>query len=100
VFASGWAKRLVHTHMGVFYTWAVLEFLLAAGATQCFVPHAPAESATSTCSRSLAGHTHDVVVLRDRLIQSYVAKQPTRAPLIPNHPHCTHVVAPVPVGAA
>ncbi|MBC7976231.1 MAG: hypothetical protein H7138_14760 [Myxococcales bacterium] len=99
VFASGWAKRLVHTHLGVFYTWAVLEYLLASGATQCFVPHALAESATSACSRLLAGRAHDAVVLRDRLIQSYVAKQPVRAPLVPNHPHCTHVVAPVRAGA-
>ena len=95
VFASGWAKRLVHTHTSVFYTWAVLEFLLASGATQCFVPHASAESATSACSRLLAGRSHDAAVLRDRLISCYVAKQPSRAPLIPNHPHCTHVVAPV-----
>ena len=96
VFASGWAKRLVHTHTSVFYSWAVLEYLLASGATQCFVPHAPAESGTGACSRLLAGHAHDAATLRDRLVACYVAKQPARAPLIPNHPHCTHVIAPVP----
>jgi hypothetical protein len=94
VFARGWAKRLVHTHTSVFYTWAVLEALLAAGASRCFVPHSPAESATSACSRLLAGQTHAAAVLRDRLVQCYVEKQPARAPLVPNHPHCTHVAAP------
>ena len=96
VFASGWARRLVHTHTSVFYCWSVLEAVLASGATRCFVPHAPAESATSACSRLLAGREHDAKELRDRLVQAYVAKQPVRAPHVPNHPHCTHVIAPVP----
>lgn len=96
VFASGWARRLVHTHTSVFYTWAVLEHLLAAGESRCFVPHSPAEAATSACSRLLAGRDHSIELLRDRLIEVYVAKQPSRAPLIPNHPHCTHVVTPLP----
>ncbi len=96
VFAKGWARRLVHTHTGVFYTWAVLDMVLAAGESQCFVPHSSAESDTSACSRLLAGKPHAATVLRDRLIQSYVEKQQSRAPLVPNHPHCTHVVAPAP----
>jgi hypothetical protein len=96
VFATGWAKRLVHTHTSVFYTWAVLEMLMAAGQTQCFVPHSSAESGTSACSRLLAGKSHAASVLRDRLVQCYVAKQVMRVPLVPNHPHCTHVAAPVP----
>lgn len=99
VFARGWAKRLVHTHTSVFYSWAVFEALLASGATRCFVPHSAAEANTSACSRLLAGQSHDIAVLRDRLIQCYVAKLPARAPLVPNHPHCTHVAAPVPPGA-
>jgi len=96
VFATGWARRLIHTHTAVFYCWAVLEHLLAAGESRCFVPHSPTESATSACSRLLAGRDHDATGLRDRLIEVYVAKQPSRAPLIPNHPHCTHVIAPLP----
>jgi hypothetical protein len=98
VFARGWAKRLVQTHTSVFYTWAVLEALLAAGESRCFVPHSAAEAPTSACSRLLAGQSHAAAVLRDRLVQCYVAKQPARAPLVPNHPHCTHVAAPVPPG--
>jgi hypothetical protein len=98
VFASGWAKRLVHTHTSVLYTWAVLEHLLAAGQARCFVPHSPAEAASSACSRLLAGREHFAAVLRERLITVYVARQNLREPLIPNHPHCTHVVAPVPHG--
>lgn len=54
-----------------------------------------AEAATSACSRLLAGRDHPAEVLRDRLIEVYVDKEP-RAPLIPNHPHCPHVVAPLP----
>ena len=96
VFASSWARRLVHTHTSVFYTWALLEALLAAGEPRCFVAHSSAESTTSACSRLLAGQTHAAAVLRDRLVQCYVAKQPARAPLVPNHPHCTHVASPPP----
>lgn len=96
VFAKGWAKRLIHTHYSVFYCWAVLDALIADGQTRCYVPHSEAESETSACSRLLAGQSHASTVMRERLIQSYVAKQQSRAPLVPNHPHCTHVVAPVP----
>lgn len=96
VFANGWAKRLVHTHLSVFYSWAVLEALLASGASRCFVAHSSAEAATSNCSRQLAGRDHDAAVLRDRLIQCYVEKRAMRVPLVPNHPHCTHVASPVP----
>ncbi len=94
VFATGWARRLIHTHTSVFYVWAVLDHLLAAGESRCFVPHSPAEATTSACSRLLAGRDHPADVLRDRLIDVYVHKQTSRAPLVPNHPHCTHVVAP------
>jgi hypothetical protein len=96
VFATGWARRLVHTHTSVLYTWAVLEALLAAGEARCFVAHSAAESTTSTCARLLAGKQHDAAVLRDRLVACYVARQPPRAPLVPNHPHCTHVASPPP----
>ena len=96
VFATGWARRLVHTHTSVLYSWAVLEHLLAAGEARCFVPHSPGEAGTSACSRLLAGRAHPADVLRDRLVEVYVAKQPSRAPLVPNHPHCTHVIAPPP----
>ena len=98
VFATGWAKRLVHTHTSVLYTWAVLKALLAAGQSQCFVPHSSAEAGTSACSRQLAGRAHDAATLRDRLVRCYVDKQVMRVPLVPNHPHCTHVAAPVPSG--
>jgi hypothetical protein len=95
VFATGWAKRLMHTHTSVFYTWAVLDAVLAAGAARCFVPHSSAEAATSTCSRQLAGRDHDAAVLRGRLMQCYVEKRAMHVALVPNHPHCTHVAAPL-----
>jgi hypothetical protein len=94
VYASGWARRLIHTHTSALYSWAVLELLLAAGHQRCHVPHSSAESASSACSRLLAGRSHAATVLRDRLVEVYVARQTLREPLIPNHPHCTHVVAP------
>jgi len=94
VFATGWAKRLVHTHTSVFYTWAVLDALLAAGERRCFVAHSSAEAATSSCARQLAGRDHDAAVLRERLVQCYVEKRTMRVPLVPNHPHCTHVASP------
>jgi hypothetical protein len=96
VFASGWAKRLIYTHTGVLYTWAVLEALLAAGETRCFVAHSSAESATSPCARLLAGKLHDARTLRDRLVSVYIAGRQVRAPVVPNHPHCTHVASPPP----
>jgi len=95
VFASGWARRLIHTHTSVFYSWAVLDAVLATGASRCFVPHSSAEAATSSCARQLAGRDHDAAVLRDRLVQCYVDKRPMRVPLVPNHPHCTHVASPM-----
>ena len=96
VFCTGWARRLVHTHTSVFYNWAVLEALLARGAPRCFVAHSSAEAGTSSCSRELAGRAHDAAVMRDRIVQCYVHKRPMRVPLVPNHPHCTHVASPVP----
>ena len=95
VFCNGWARRLVYTHTSVFYNWAVLEALIARGAPRCFVAHSSAEAGTSSCSRELAGRAHDAAVMRDRIVQCYVHKRPMRVPLVPNHPHCTHVASPV-----
>ncbi|MGH2900511.1 MAG: hypothetical protein ACRDMZ_17685, partial [Solirubrobacteraceae bacterium] len=50
VFSSGWARRLIYTHTSVFYSWAVLDALLARGAPRCFVAHSSAEAATSSCA--------------------------------------------------
>src|ERR1044071_10375964 len=37
VFATGWARRLIHTHTSVLYSWAVLEQLLAARRPRSFL---------------------------------------------------------------
>ncbi|HEY0191483.1 MAG TPA: hypothetical protein VGC42_10210 [Kofleriaceae bacterium] len=95
VFAKGWARRLIHTHTSVLYCWGVLELLLLTGEPTCYVPHSTAEAPTSSCSKLLAGKHHDTRVMRDRLVQAYHEKKPMRVPVIPNHPHCTHVIAPV-----
>ncbi|HET7502843.1 MAG TPA: hypothetical protein VFK02_17595 [Kofleriaceae bacterium] len=96
VFATGWARRLIYTHISVLYTWAVLEALLAAGQPRCFVAHSSAEAATSTCSQLVAGKLHDAAAMRDRLVAAYVTGRPPRAPFVPSHPHCTHVASPPP----
>lgn len=95
VFCSRWNERLVRTQLSRFYTQAVLESLLASGIEQCTVPHSPDEEASSPCSRHLAGHTLSVQNLYDLLIQGHRHNRWTRQPMIPDHPNCTHVVAPL-----
>jgi hypothetical protein len=95
VFASGWAERLVRTQFSRFYNQAVLEQLISEGQTQCFVPHSSEEDRGSKCSMNLAGASHDINVLYNRLIESYARGNWSSDLKIPEHPHCTHVVAPV-----
>jgi len=99
VFASGWEERLVRTQLSRLYNQAVLEHLLEAGQTECYVPHSSAEDAASPCSRVLAGHRHAVAVLYDRLVGSYTRGNWSDDPKIPEHPHCTHVVRPIDIPA-
>jgi hypothetical protein len=94
VFASGWAERLVRTQYSRFYNQAVMEQLLGEGAVSCFIPHSSAEDSGSRCSRLLAGGSHDLRVLYDRLINSYANGNWTGDLKVPEHPHCTHVVTP------
>lgn len=95
VFASGWAERLVRTQFNRFYNQAVLEQLMSEGQTQCFVPHSSEEDSGSKCSRFLAGSAQDIRVLYNRLIESYARGNWSGDLKIPEHPHCTHVIAPV-----
>jgi hypothetical protein len=94
VFASKWAERLVRTQYSRFYNQAVLEQLLAEGKRRCRVPHSKSESRTSPCTVHLAGTTQMVKTLHDRLIRTYHLGESSEQPLVPNHPHCTHVVIP------
>lgn len=95
VFAEGWAERLVRTQFSRFYNQAVMEQLLSEGQTQCSVPHSSAEDRGSKCSMLLAGRTHELKILYDRLVESYGRGNWTKDLKIPDHPHCTHVIAPV-----
>jgi len=95
VFSSGWAERLVRTQLSRCYNQAVMEDLLLSGATECFVAHSPGESVDSKCSVELAGGTHDLQTLYDRLVKSYRDGVWTKDAKVPDHPHCTHTVAPV-----
>jgi hypothetical protein len=94
VFASGWAERLVRTQYSRFYNQAVMEQLLAEGAVSCFIPHSSSEDSGSKCSRLLAGGSHDLRLLYDRLLNSYARGNWTSDLKVPEHPHCTHVVTP------
>jgi hypothetical protein len=94
VFPASWAERLVRTQYSRFYNQAVMEQLLARGETECFVPHSAIEESTSPCSQQLAGRNHDLEVLHERLIESYANGKWSQQVKIPNHPYCTHVVAP------
>lgn len=94
VFPSGWAERLVRTQFSRFYNQAVMEQLMSEGQTQCFVPHSSEEDRGSKCSMSLAGGAHDIKVLYNRLIESYARGNWSKDLKIPEHPHCTHVIAP------
>jgi hypothetical protein len=96
VFPSGWEERLVRTQLSRLYNQAVLEALRDAGQNSCFVPHSSAEDAGTACSVQLAGKAHEVSVLYDRLVQSYTYGQWSSQVKVPDHPHCTHVVRPVP----
>ena len=95
VFAANWAERLVRTQYSRFYNQAVMETLLAQGQARCFVPHSADEDGSSACSRQLAGSDHSVKALHDLLRQSYGAGV-WGGVKIPDHPHCTHVVRPLP----
>lgn len=94
VFASGWAERLVRTQYSRFYNQAVMEQLLNDGAVSCFIPHSSDEDPGSKCSRLLAGGSHDLRRLYDRLINSYARGNWANELKVPEHPHCTHVVTP------
>ena len=94
VFPSGWAERLVRTQLSRFYNQALLEQLISEGHSQCFVPHSSEEDQSSKCSMYLAGNTHDIQVLYNRLIESYGKGNWSSEVKVPEHPHCTHVIAP------
>jgi hypothetical protein len=96
VFAHGWEDRLVRTHLSRLYSQAVLELLAEAGQSRCFVPHVDGEALDAPCTRLLAGRAHDVRTLHDRLVRCYVRGDGSGgAPMVPNHPHCAHVISPV-----
>lgn len=92
VFADGWEERLVRTQLSRFYNQAVMEMLLAEGATECFVPHSSSEDSASACSSQLAGRNQSLQTLHSRLVESYGRGDFSKDVKIPNHPHCTHVI--------
>ena len=62
----------------------------------CFVPHSDEQDASSACTQQLAGGLHSVTMLYTRLLDNYQMGNWLKEVKIPNHPHCTHVVRPVP----
>lgn len=96
---SDWSERLVMVQLSRFYNQAVLEHLMSEGQTLCFVPHSAGEDTKSSCSVHLAGKEHETAALHVRLVEAYEQDIWGKDPLVPNHPHCTHVIAPVSDGA-
>jgi hypothetical protein len=94
VFPHGWAERLVRIQFSRFYNQAVLLYLTENGQTRCYVPHSSTEEMTSSCSRHIAGSEHSIETLLMRLVFAYEKGDFSQGPKIPDHPHCTHVVAP------
>ena len=94
VFPDNWDERLARTQISRFYNQAVLQQLTEEGEQQCFVPHSPDEDRDTDCTRKLAGETVDVSLLQDRLQRAYQDGEYHDQPMIPDHPHCTHVVTP------
>ena len=96
VFSRGWEERQVKTQFSRFYNQAVLKQLQAEGVEMCFVPHSDEQDASSACTQQLAGGLHSVTMLYTRLLDNYQMGNWLKEVKIPNHPHCTHVVRPVP----
>lgn len=95
VFPSGWAERLVRTQVSRCYNQAVLEALLERGETRVVVPPSSEQGGASRCTQLLAGREHDARELHDRLVRAYAQGDWSAGVRVPDHPHCTHVVAPV-----
>jgi hypothetical protein len=94
VFAKNWPQRLVRTQLNRFYNQALLQHLLESNETLCEVPRSSEERGDSRCSRELAGTTQEVRHLHERLLSVYARGEAASLPLVPDHPHCTHVVRP------
>ena len=50
VFASGWAERLVRTHLSRFYNQSVLEELDEGGEEECFIPSSSSSNLSPRCT--------------------------------------------------
>jgi len=93
-FADGWDERLARTQISRFYNQAVLQRLDERGDEECFIPHSNREDPDSKCTLHLANSTVDIEILQDRLQRAYQNGDYHDQPMIPDHPHCTHVVTP------
>ena len=94
VFASGWAERLVRTHLSRFYNQAVLEELNEKGEEECFVPTSSSSNLSSRCA-IIQNQNYKVKDLLQNLINNYDLGQYDRSIKLPEHPHCSHVVKPL-----
>ena len=96
IFCEDWAERLVRTQLSRFYSQAVLELLHEHGQTECLVPHSTEEQWDPEGTQSLAGKQHVVAQFLQRLEESYEQGYWNSDAKVPHHPHCTHVVKPLP----
>lgn len=94
VFASGWAERLVRTHLSRFYNQAVLEELDEKGEEECFVPASSSSNLSSRCA-IIHNQNYKVKDLLQNLINNYDLGLYDSSIKLPEHPHCSHVVKPL-----
>ena len=94
VFPSGWAERLVRTHLSRFYNQAILEELDERGEEECFVPASNSSNLSSRCA-IIQNQNYKVKDLLQNLINNYDLGQYDGSIKIPEHPHCSHVVKPL-----
>lgn len=94
VFASGWAERLIRTHLSRFYNQAVLQDLDGNDEEECFVPASSSSNLSPRCA-IIQNQNYNVKELLQNLINNYDLGQYDKSIKIPEHPHCTHVVKPV-----
>lgn len=94
-FATNWETRLIETTINFLYSHSVGTVLLALGQADCHVPHTNTEQGNSHCTANMAGRNFNIPTILATNYGAYVnGIFVVPQDKIPNHPHCSHVVAP------
>ncbi len=95
VFCKRWGERLVRSTLSRLYVVGVLHLLRDRGEAWCRVPHSPTEQRGHNCSDVLAGGVHRVDELLENVLHAERQDDWRVEPMVPDHPWCSHVVAPI-----